>query len=362
MTETMRAMARNGTGLSIVDMATPEPGEGQVLARTLCCGICGSDLHAVHHLDHIVEINRRSGASDTIDSAADLVMGHEFCAEILDYGPGTDRRLKPGTRVVSTPWAFGARGPELIGFSTRFNGAYAERLLLTEALLLEVPNGLASEKAALTEPLAVGTHAVAIGDPGPRSVALVVGCGPIGLAVIIALKRKGVGPVIAADFSPERRATAERLGADVVIDPAAASPHARWAAFDVPATLADRAMAQLGGRTIRDAVIFECTGVPGMLQKLVEEAPPSAHLVVVGACMQEDRILPVLAANKQLRMDFVFAYSPEEFAETLCALAEGEVDTDALLTGDIGLTDTPAMFETLARPGTAIKVMVDPTR
>ena len=68
---------------------------------------------------------------------------------------------------------------------------------------------------------------------------LVVGCGPVGLAVIASLKARGLGPVIAADFSPERRAAAERMGADTVIDPAEVSPHASWPEFGVPATRAE---------------------------------------------------------------------------------------------------------------------------
>lgn len=359
---TMRAAVRRGTALTVVDVPDAVPGAGQVVARTLACGICGSDLHAIHHLEHGVEIGRRSGAPDTIDPSQDLVLGHEFCAEILDHGPSTDKRFAAGTRVVSTPFAFGPLGPELIGFSTRFRGALAERVVLTEALLLPVPNGLPSEIAALTEPLSVGTHAVAVANPGKGSVAMVIGCGPIGLAVIVALKRKGIGPVIAADFSPARRARAEKLGADIVIDPALSSAHDRWEDFDVPATLASFGMAQLSGRSIRDAVIFECVGVPGMLQNLLEQAPPLSHVVVVGACMEDDRILPVIGINKQMRFSFVWAYSAAEFADTLHALGEGLIDAATFLTDQVGLAATPAAFERLASPGDQVKIVVEPWR
>lgn len=346
----------------LADVPDAVPGEGQVVAKTLACGICGSDLHAVHHLEHGVEMSLRSGAADTIDPSMDLVLGHEFCAEILDHGPGTDRRLRAGTRVVSTPFNFGPIGPELIGFSTRYRGAFAERLVLTEALLLPVPNGLKAEAAALTEPLSVGTHAVAVANPDRNSVALVVGCGPIGLAVIVALRRRGVGPIIAADFSPARRARAEKLGADIVVDPAVSSPHANWSSLDVPATLAEFSLAQLSGRSLRDALIFECVGVPGMLQNLIENAPPTAHVVVVGACQEDDRILPVIAINKQLRFTFVFAYTPDEFAETLQALGEGVIDPDIFLTGEVGLAETAAAFTRLESPGNDVKIMVQPWR
>lgn len=358
----MKAVVRRGAALIHTDVADPVPGAGQVLTKTLACGICGSDLHAFHHLDQMIEVSRRCGAADNIDAGADLVMGHEFCAEILDHGPGTDKRLKVGTRVVSTPYAFGADGPELIGFSTRFRGGFAEQLLLTEALLLEVPNGLAAETAALVEPLSVGTHAVAQANLTPASVCLVVGCGPVGLAVISALKRRGAGPIIACDFSPARRATAERLGADIVLDPAVSSPHQFWSGLDVPATLAEMGQAGMAGRTIRDAVIFECVGVPGLLPALIEQAPPTAHIVVVGACMEEDRFVPVVAINKQLRLSFVFAYSADEFADTLHALAEGQIDAEPFLTGAVGLAGVADAFRQLERPEAQVKVIVEPWR
>src|SRR5258705_11616431 len=98
-------------------------------------------------------------------------------------------------------------------------------MLLSEALLLEVPNGLAAEHAALTEPLAVGIHAVAKADVRGDEVPLVIGCGPVGLAVIAALKLKGLHPIVAADYSPVRRALAQRLGADIVGDPAPTQPY-----------------------------------------------------------------------------------------------------------------------------------------
>src|SRR5204862_286922 len=76
----------------------------------------------------------------------------------------------------------------------------------------------------VTEPMAVGWHAVRRGEVGKRTVAIVIGCGPVGLSVILLLKAKGVRTVVASDYSPGRRALAEACGADVVIDPARESP------------------------------------------------------------------------------------------------------------------------------------------
>lgn len=358
----MKAVIRRKGELVEGDCPEPVPGPGQVLARTLVCGICGSDLHALHHLDHMVAMARRAGAAETLDPAADLVFGHEFSAEILDHGPGCGRDLKAGTRVVSMPAAFGPAGAELIGYSNRFPGGFAERMVLQEALLLPIPNGLDEIRAALTEPMAVGEHAVAEARLTAQSVALVIGCGPVGLSVIAALKARGVGPVLASDLSAERRAAAERMGADIVVDPRNHSPHDSWERFDVPATLASFGASRLGGRSIRNAVVFECVGVPGMLQALIEHAPPTAQIVVVGVCMESDTIEPSLAINKQLELKFVFSYAPEEFAATLRAIAEGERDVTPLMSGIVGRGGVPGAFADLAAGGAMIKLLVDPAR
>lgn len=93
----MRAVVRRGSQLEIdKNYALPEPGPGQMIVKTLCCGICGSDLHALHHMDHFAAIGQRSGALRNLQASHDLVFGHEFCAEIVDYGPGCSKTLNLG--------------------------------------------------------------------------------------------------------------------------------------------------------------------------------------------------------------------------------------------------------------------------
>ena len=232
----MRAAIRRNGKLVVDEMPTPKPGLGQVLCKSLVCGICGSDLHALDHYDNIIEITEQMGAPSGFKRGRDTVFGHEFCCEIVEYGPGTVRRFTPGTRVVSMPALMTPSGVETVGLSSSTPGGFAQNLLLTEALLHEVPNGLASEHAALTEPLAVGEHAVARSGVERDHAIMVIGCGPVGLAVIAALKARGLGPVIASDFSPERRAAAESIGADRVIDPAVVSRTGRGATSAYPAS------------------------------------------------------------------------------------------------------------------------------
>jgi threonine dehydrogenase-like Zn-dependent dehydrogenase len=159
--QTMRAAVMRDRKLVVADVPAPTPGPGEVLVRTLACGICGSDLHALKFADQFVETARRAGNPRVMDLGRDVIMGHEFCAEIVEHGPGTTRALKAGSRVCSRPVLMPATGPQSIGYSNDNPGGYAQYMRLSEALLLEVPNGLPTDHAALTEPMAVGVHAVA---------------------------------------------------------------------------------------------------------------------------------------------------------------------------------------------------------
>ncbi len=342
----MRATVMRDSKLIVDTVPDPEPGPGEVLVKTLACGICGSDLHALTHADKLVEAAREANVPFTMDPARDVVLGHEFCAEVVDFGPETQRAMKPGTRVVSMPLVFGARGVHGVGYSNEYPGGYGELMALTEGFLLPVPNGLPTEHAALTEPMAVGVHAVGKARLEPGDAPLVVGCGPVGLAVIGALRLRGAQPIVAADFSPARRALAEKMGAHVVVDPATGS--------------AMEALTQAAGA--RPAVVFECVGVPGILNQLMREAPQAARIVVVGVCMEDDRIRPMLGINKELSLQFVIAYQPNEFADTLTALAEGRILAEPVITGRVGVEGVADAFGVLATPDAHAKILVEPWR
>jgi len=236
-----------------------------------------------------------------------------------------------------------ADGPKGMGYSNTYVGGYAEQMLLAAPLMLEVPNGLPTEHAALTEPLAVGVHAVEKGMLKGDEAPLVVGCGPVGLAVIAALRLKNIRPIIAADFSPKRRELAVKMGADVVVDPAKEDPYAKLAP---------------GKR----AAVFECVGVPGLIQQTMEKAPRDAKIVVVGVCMELDTIEPMFGIVKELNLQFVLGYTPEEFARSLHLLADGKVDAPPLITGKVGLAEVKGAFAELANPEHHTKILVEPWR
>jgi threonine dehydrogenase-like Zn-dependent dehydrogenase len=360
----MKAAVMRGGRIVFDQVPEPTPGDGQVLVRTLACGICGSDLHFLRHAPEMLEAARDARRVFTTDLGRDIVMGHEFCAEVVGYGSGCRERLAVGSRVTAVPVGVVGGQVVTIGYSNELPGGYGELMVLPEASLLEVPAAVPAEHAALTEPLAVGLHAVMRGQPQPDHVVLVVGCGPIGLAVIQALRLHRPHAIVAADFSPRRRELARAMGADVVVDPRQGSPYEKWLEL---ASTGETAPSPLGPAFpplpgLRPALFFECVGVPGVIDQMMEGAPPGARIVVVGACMQEDRFRPIVGINKQLELDFVLGYSMEEFAATLEHLAAGRLDGSPMITGKVGADGVAQAFADLGDPERHAKILVEPWR
>ena len=360
----MRAAVFRRGDLVVDTIPDPVLAEGQVLVKTRACGICGSDLHAAKFTESFVDVARRSGGRYTMELGRDVVFGHEFVAEVVRNGPGTEGRFRPGDLVTSMPLTIAGATVHGVGYNSEIAGGFAEYMPLAERMLLPLPEGMNPDHAALVEPMAVGVHAVAYARATPEDVALVIGCGPVGLAVIAALKLKGIGPIIAADFSPARRALALRMGADAAVDPAVASPYAALTEAATPAGYDPGRYAQMFGTSPkqRPALLFECVGVPGVMQAMLEGAPPAARIVVVGVCMEPDRIEPFFGIAKQLSVQFVLGYTAAEFAETLGHIAAGRIDVAPLITGRTGLSGVSQAFADLAHPETHAKILVEPWR
>jgi 2-desacetyl-2-hydroxyethyl bacteriochlorophyllide A dehydrogenase len=339
----MRAAIMRNKTMVVDQVPDPAPGPGQVLVETIACGICGSDLHALLHADKLIDSAKASGAPFVMDLERDIVMGHEFSARVTELGAGVTN-VKAGDVVVSMPVIISAEGFAAIGYSNAFPGGYAERMLLTAGLCVPVPEGLDPRHAALTEPMAVGLHAVAKSGIAPGDSALVLGCGPVGLAVIAALKIAGIEPIVATDFSEMRRGLAKCLGAHEVVNPRQEPAIEAW---------------QRAAGT-RPVVIFEAVGVPGMLDRAMRDAPRSARILVVGVCMETDSIWPIVGINKELSIQFVLGYTPEEFNRTLGYIASGAIDVAPLITGEVGIAGVPEAFRTLASPDAHAKILVEP--
>jgi threonine dehydrogenase-like Zn-dependent dehydrogenase len=369
--------------LRLEDVPEPRPGKGQLVLDVVRAGICGSDLHARFHADAMADAAAEVGMSGMMRRAEPVVMGHEFSGRVREFGPGTRRRIAEGAGVVALPLIRRNGEMDFVGLSRTAPGAYAERVVVQEALTFPVPAGFSVETAALTEPMAVAHHAVRRSGIGKGETAVVVGCGPIGLAVILLLRARGVRHIIASDYSAPRRALAARCGAQVTVDPGVDSPWTSFADskyFTSAAALADfgvqaieklRAVpflpwnrvlraAEAAGKSPRGPVIFECVGLPGVIDHIVNSAPLYSRVVVVGVCMERDAFRPLLALTKELSLQFVFAYDPGEYYDTLHLLASGKVDPTPLITSTVGLDGVPAAFDALGKADDQAKILVAP--
>lgn len=346
----MRAAVLRAGEIVVDDVAELTPGPGQVLVETVACGICGTDLHARRHADTFVAASRACGmALFDWDTHRDIVMGHEFSARVLDLGSGVGSSpgiagFKPGQLVVGHPMVRVDGRARGVGYSNDFPGGYAQRMLLDPGGLIALPASADPVAAALTEPMAVGMHAVNRSQVAETHSAIVLGCGPVGLATIAALNHADTPLVVASDFSPARRALAARLGAHVVVDANDDEPVAAWRSA--------------GGRG--PTVIFDAVGVPGVIERAMEAAPRQSQILVVGLCMPKDQIWPAVGINKELIIRFVLGWTPEEFSASLRAIVEGTIDVAPFITGQVDLDGVAGAFDELADPERHVKVVVRP--
>jgi (R,R)-butanediol dehydrogenase / meso-butanediol dehydrogenase / diacetyl reductase len=330
-----------GKPLQVAEVAKPTAGPGRLVFKVKACGICASDLHAAEVPGLLQPGN---------------VLGHEYAGDVVEVGPGVagwevgDRLVAlPGSPCGACPACVTTRYSEcsaviMQGFDLRMPGGYAEYSTCVAGLAIKISDAISDHDAAMVEPFAVGFNAWKTANVAPGTSVLVVGAGIIGLAIAKWAKFFGAGDIGISEVMPVRIARAKALGIDVIIDASqSADPVAEFE--------------KQTGR--KPTVIFECVGRP-IIAKLIEMAPPNAHLVLVGAGMQPENFTVVSAALKRLRMSFPLAYVPADFPFVQRMLEAGRVSVDSLVTATVGLDDAPAIFETLGKPNDHCKVLITP--
>lgn len=327
----------NEPWLAVEQVPDPVPEPGDLILRVDACGICGSDLHMAH----------------SMTDSPGIVFGHEFCGTVVDTGGDVDG-YRSGDRVAGFPLTGCRRCSAcLAGFigkcrNARFigaqrPGAYAEYVAVGAAESFRLPDDLDNDLGALVEPLAVAHHALERTPRDPGEPVLILGAGPVGLAVALWAQALGAREVVVSDPAQGRRAVATSLGATVI---------------DSTEQDVARAFADVTGS--RPRVIVECVGQPGLIQHAAEVAGRDAHITVVGACSQPDTIQPLVATSKELTLQFVVYYRRRDFAQTIAAMVSGRLDPRPIVTARIDLDALPDRFATLMSPGADCKVLVLP--
>lgn len=328
-------------------MPDPTPGKGHALVRTHKCGLCASEAHFLHAGRTIVDLSKTHGGPYAqIDLSRPFVPGHEYVGEVLDYGPGSKKLIPVGRKVTSMPIMRQGGAHAIIGFNNECPGGFGEYMLLDEDMMLEVPGDLDDDLAAMTEPLAVGLEHARRGKPTKDDVILVIGCGAIGLGVIAGLKLMGAGPIVAADFHEARREVALKMGADIVVDPKQQSPY--------------EALPDLKDRRVN--LIYECVGVPGLLQQIITAAPFEARIVMGGYCMEPEQLLVFTAQNKRLTIHFAAGEEPQDMQLALRSIADGRIDVRPWVGARIGLSGVGQALAEMSGPKAPIRCVVDPRK
>jgi threonine dehydrogenase-like Zn-dependent dehydrogenase len=337
----MRAVAITPDGkLETVDKPDPTPGPHDVIVAVERCGICGSDLHLKH--------------ARLLPPGA--VMGHEFGGPIVAVGDEVDNTVV-GRRVAVLPAdrdrtcaACEAGKDHLCGlqFGTSIglgmhDGGYAEFARVPARSCFPLPDGMTPEQAALVEPFAVALHGVRRSRAAGGAVdgAAIIGAGPIGLLTLAALRREGLTNVAIAERSESRAAVAESMGATVVVGDAS----------------------KLGGALGEPPeVVFDCAGVTATPPIALEVARMGGQVVLVGVVNPGD-MLPMpglLWVVKEVDVLPSIAYTIDEFAESVDAVASGAVDARVIVSDVRPLDAAEASFDDLLQPGGPVKVLLSP--
>lgn len=333
----MKAAVCYGSGQPLVYENRPDPacGPGRVVIQVERCGICGSELH-------INEGPPRSFPDG-------MVMGHEFSGVIVEVGEGAGD-LRIGQRVAAFP-AVGCGSCEacavgnwiLCPAAERISGGFGQYVSLPAAAAIPLGEELSAADGALVEPLTVSLYGVRIAAIQPGDRVLVLGAGTIALTAIYWARRLGAGRIVAMSRSPRRADLAIRMGADAFV---------AYGESEV-----GDAVEALGGNADH---VFECVGVPGMLEKAVSHARLMGKVHSLGLCMTPDTINPMLAGIRGVSLTFPVGYSVKDFTYVVRSMRGGHVDPKEMISRVVGLAELPETFARLLESNTENKVLVAP--
>ena len=300
--------------LAFETLPDPVPDAGQVVVKVGRCGICGSDLHM------------------TEDAAYGCkhgdVLGHEFAGEVVDLGREVEG-LRRGDLVSVIPLMSCGQCEHCrkgeVQWCERFGlqgGGYAEYALTRPNQCVKLPGDVSFADGAIVEPLAVALHGVNLAGFKAGDKVLVLGAGPIGLAVAF---------------------WARRMGADMfVVDPAD------------PVGSAERA---LGGPA---DVVFECVGIPGLIDQAVRQVRNCGTILLLGLCTRPDTFNSFAMLQKEVRLVTSAFFTRQEYEVALNVLNAGAIEPRLLVTDTISLAETPDVFESLKQRSGQCKVLIAP--
>lgn len=336
----MRAAVYKGNHkLAVEDIPVPEVGPNDVLVDVAYCAICGTDVHGVMY--------------DVVPP--ETVLGHEYSGTIVEVGPGVTR-WKVGDRVVGgggdpppgkgKGWDLDPRyNYRIQGLAEKKIRAYADFVRMEEWEPIPIPDGVSEEAAALCEPAAVAVHAVRMSQLKLGDSVAVIGAGPIGLFTIQAARAAGATSILVSEPSATRREAAERLGADVIVDPLS----------DDPITASEK---MSGGNGVH--VAFDCAGIKRSLDQSANMVRPRGQAVLIAVPWEP---LPMEAADwmaRHINIQTTFGQGPDDWYTVLKLMQMGKIIVEPMLQESdfVPLEEIQSAFESLYKPSDQLQMVV----
>ncbi|MFZ7103105.1 MAG: zinc-dependent alcohol dehydrogenase [Peptococcaceae bacterium] len=323
------------------DIPVPKVKRGEVLIKTVYCGICGSELHAFAGKHPL----RRPP----------VILGHEFSGSIFEKGPGVDI-FKPGDRVTVFP-LIGCgkcedcrRGEEnlcedkVILGSPKWPGPFAQYVIAPADRVYLLPEEVDFALGALIEPLAVGLHAVRCAEISPGDKIAVLGAGTIGLCITLLAAGAGAATVIVTDVQDFNLVKARELGATD--------------AFNAHDTKLLSKVNSACGEAGCDAV-FVAAGVPQLINQGIKMLRKKGKLIVVA--MYDEPVPVDIMATRAVEKIITGTkmYLPDDFRRIIDLIKTKKIDPRPLITHTFGLMDTARAFDLYAQrtPG-IVKILL----
>lgn len=331
----MKALVLERKGeLAIREIDLPRavgPNDVKIAIHTV--GVCGSDVHYYTH-----------GAIGSFVVREPMVLGHEAAGTIIEVGSQV-KTLKVGDRVCMEPGVpnMASRASKLgiynVDPDVRFwatppiHGVLTPEVVHPAAFTYKLPDNVSFAEGAMIEPFAVGMQAATRARITPGDVAVVIGCGPIGIMTAIAALAGGCSQVIISDLSAPKLAIAGQY------------------AGITPVNITEGSLAQ----TVASAtggwgadIVFEASGSPKAYQGIFDLLRPGGTLVLVGLPVEPVAFDIPASIFKEARIETVFRYA-NNFDRAVNLIASGKVDLKPLITDTYAFVDSIAAFERAAK-------------